>query len=350
LNTLYPNEPDHPGIAHYIIHTYDYPELAALALPAARKYAAIAPSSAHATHMPSHIFTRLGLWDECIASNRASVAAAQCYAETAGFKGHWDEELHGLDYLVYALLQKGENRLAREQCEYLTTIHDVYPANFKVAYAFAAIPARYALENKLWKEAATLSLQPVGFRWEKFPWQKAIHHFARLMGAANSGDTGAARGEYRELQQLHEQLINEKDVYKANQVLIQLKTGEAWIAYREGRHVEAYDNMKMAAELEDATEKHPVTPGEVLPARELLGDLLLQMNRPGEALEAYELDLGRHPKRFNGLCGAGLAAKRAGNPEKACRYYGQLLGMVDPGRAERPELAAIRRDYKNGCR
>ena len=127
LTALYPNEPNHPGIVHYIIHSYDYPELAALALPAARKYASIAPSSAHAQHMPSHIFTRLGLWDECINSNLASTSSAKCYAENAGIKGHWDEELHGMDYLVYAYLQKGENNLAKEQCDYLKTIHEVYP-------------------------------------------------------------------------------------------------------------------------------------------------------------------------------------------------------------------------------
>src|SRR6476659_7104075 len=172
LTALYPNEPNHPGIVHYIIHTYDYPELAALALPAARKYASIAPSSAHALHMPSHIFTRLGLWDECINSNLASTSSARCYAENAGIKGHWDEELHGMDYLVYAYLQKGENDLAKQQLDYLKTIHEVYPVNFKVTYAFAAIPARYFLENKMWKEAAGIEIDPNNFPWQNFPWQK----------------------------------------------------------------------------------------------------------------------------------------------------------------------------------
>jgi len=148
LTALYPDEPNHPGIIHYIIHSYDYPELAELALPAARKYASIAPSSAHAQHMPSHIFTRLGLWDESINSNLASTSSARCYAESAGIKGHWDEELHGLDYLVYSYLQKGENDLAKQQCDYVGTIHEVYPVDFKDAYAFDAIPARYLLENK----------------------------------------------------------------------------------------------------------------------------------------------------------------------------------------------------------
>ena len=160
LNALYPGQPNHPGIAHYLIHTYDYPELAELGLPAARKYASVAPSSAHALHMPSHIFTRLGLWDECIHSNLVSVASAQCYAEAAGIKGHWDEELHGLDYLMYAYLQKGENDSAKQQWDYLKTIKEVSPLNFKVAYAFAAIPSRFVLENKMWQEAANLEVTP----------------------------------------------------------------------------------------------------------------------------------------------------------------------------------------------
>ncbi|HEX5652654.1 MAG TPA: hypothetical protein VFX58_06250, partial [Chitinophagaceae bacterium] len=183
LNDLYPGEPNHPGIVHYIIHSYDYPELAELALPAARKYASIAPSSAHAQHMPSHIFTRLGLWDECIQSNLVSTTSAKCYAANAGIKGHWDEELHGMDYLVYAYLQKADNLRAKQQVDYLQTIQEVYPVNFKDAYAFAAIPARYLLENKLWEETNGLQLSPVNFPWQNFPWQKAIYHFAKLMGA-----------------------------------------------------------------------------------------------------------------------------------------------------------------------
>jgi len=346
LNALYPNEPDHPGIAHYIIHTYDYPGLAVLALPAARKYASVAPSSAHALHMPSHIFTRLGLWDECIRSNLASIAAAQCYAETAGIKGHWDEELHGLDYLVYAYLQKGENALARKEWDYLRSIREVYPMNFKVAYAFAAIPARYVLENKLWKEAATLQLYPMGLPWEKFPWQKAIYHFARLLGSVHTGSMDSARLEYKELNRLHDTLVGQKDPYKTNQVLIQLKASEAWVAFKEGRSADALKTMNMAADLEDATEKHPVTPGEIIPAKELLGDLLLAMNKPDKALEAYEADLVKHPNRWNALYGAGLAAERSGNPEKAGGYYRQLLKMISPN-STRPELTAVRLFFKS---
>lgn len=336
LSALLAKEPDHPGIIHYIIHANDYPALAATALPAARRYAAIAPASAHAQHMPSHIFTRLGLWDECIYSNRVSTAAAKCYAENTGVKGHWDEELHGMDYLVYAYLQKGDNQLAREQCDYLKTIHDVWPVNFKDAYAFAAIPARYLLENKMWKEAAALPIHPLNFPWEKFPWQKAIIHFTRILGAANIGHIDSARAELKKLAIIHDTLIEQRDPYKANQVQIQIKTAEAWILFKEGKNNDALEAMNTAANMEDYTQKHPVTPGEVIPARELLGDMLLQMDKPDIALVAYEADLKEHPNRFNGLYGAGLAAKRLGDKEKANVYYQQLLANAT--NTDRPEL------------
>ncbi|HUR10716.1 MAG TPA: hypothetical protein VM012_05075, partial [Flavitalea sp.] len=193
LNSLYPGRPDHPGIVHYIIHTYDSPELAASGLEAAKKYASVAPSSAHALHMPSHIFTRLGLWNECIESNLASVDAAKCYAQSAGIKGHWDEELHGLDYLMYGYLQKGDNEKAKKLLEYLKTILEVNPVNFKVAYAFAAIPSRYVLENRIWNEAATLKGHYENFPWNKYPWQEAIVRFSRLLGAVHTGDQASAK-------------------------------------------------------------------------------------------------------------------------------------------------------------
>jgi tetratricopeptide (TPR) repeat protein len=342
LTALYPGEPDHPGIVHYIIHTYDYPELAALALPAARKYASIAPSSAHALHMPSHIFVRLGLWDECINSNLVSISSAKCYAENAGIKGHWAEELHSIDYLVYAYLQKGENDLAKEQCDYLKTIHEVSPVDFKGAYAFAAIPARYVLENKNWKDAARLNIHPADFPWEKFPWQKAIIHFTRLLGFVHIGKIDSAGIELKNLHTIYDTLMEQKDLYKANEVQIQIKIGEAWILFNEGKNNEALKAMNDAADMEDNTEKHPVTPGEVIPARELLGDMLLQMNQPEKALEAYEADLKKHPNRFNGLYAAGLAAERSDNFEKANAYYQQLTAIANSTNSNRPELEAAR--------
>ncbi len=340
LNTIYPNEPNHPGIIHYIIHTYDYPELAALALPAARKYASIAPSSAHAQHMPSHIFTRLGLWDESIHSNLASVSSAQCYAESAGIKGHWDEELHGMDYLVYAYLQKGENDLAKKQCDYLKTINEVYPVNFKVAYAFAAIPSRYVLENKIWKEAASLKTHPADFPWEKFPWQKAIIHFTRLLGFVHIGKIDSARAELKNLNTIRDTLMQQKDSYKANQVQIQINSSEAWILFKEGKNDEALALMNVAADIEDKTEKHPVTPGEVLPARELLADMLMQMNKPDKALEMYESALRKHPNRFNCLYGAGMAAKKSGRKDLAANYFKQLSTITKGNISGRRELTS----------
>lgn len=339
LQALWPGQPNHPGIVHYLIHTYDVPALAARGLTAARKYAAIAPSSSHALHMPSHIFTRLGLWDECIQSNLAAASSAQCYAQAAGLKGHWDEELHALDYLMYGYLQKGDNKQAKQQLDYLATIKEVAPMNFKVAYAFAAIPARFVLENKLWPQAAGLqasSLVP----WNSYPWQEAIVRFTRLIGAVHTGAAASARAEWEALNRIHDTLLAQKDSYKANQVQVQIKAGEAWILFRDNKKEEALQAMQMAAELEDKTEKHPVTPGEVIPAREQLGDLLLAMNRPQEALKAYETDLERHPNRFNGLYGAGQAAAKMGDKEKATQYYRQLLTVAEG--SSRPELQAIK--------
>ena len=308
LNALYVKYPNHPGIIHYIIHTYDYPGLAQLALPAAKKYAAVAPSSAHALHMPSHIFTRLGLWDECIQSNRQSVAAAQCYAASAGIKGHWDEELHGLDYLVYAYLQKNEDNLAWQQVQYINSIDTVYPVNFKVAYCFAAAPSRYVLENKKWKDATALQLHP-NFPWAQFPWQEAIVHFARLLGFAHTSNISGAQSELKKLGALHDVLQQQKDIYKANQVAIQMKAGEAWINFASGKREEALQLMKTAADMEDSTEKHPVTPGEVLPARELLGDMYLELQQTENALQAYKAVLKRSPNRYNSLCGIKVAGR-----------------------------------------
>jgi tetratricopeptide (TPR) repeat protein len=343
LEKLYKTTPDHPGIIHYIIHTYDYPGLAALALPAAKRYAKVAPSSAHALHMPSHIFTRLGLWDECIRSNLKSVEAAQCYAEQAAIPGHWDEELHGLDYLVYAYLQKGENKLAEKQIDYLKTINKIYPVNFKVAYAVAAIPCRYVLENKKWKAAASLEIHPVGFSWDAFPWQEAIIHFTRLLGNVHINNVNAAKLELAKLNQLHDTLEKQKDGYKSMEAAIQIKAGEAWIQFASGDRAGAVETMKLAADMEDSTGKHPVTPGEVLPARELLGDMLLQMNNNAAALQAYEAVLTKSPGRLNSLYGAGKAAERSGNRQKAIHYYRQLSSTTDPENSDRQEIAEVQK-------
>ncbi len=347
LNALYEKEPNHPGIIHYLIHTYDYPGLAILALPAAKKYASVAPSSAHALHMPSHIFTRLGLWDDAIHSNLQSVAAAKCYAQSAGIPGHWDEELHGLDYLVYAYLQKGENKLAEGQLAYLDSMKAVYPANFKVAYAFAAIPSRCVLENKQWKGAAALKTPVANFSWVNFPWQESMIHFTRLLGAAHTGNQQAATMELNKLRQLRDTLIKQKDGYKAKEVAIQIKSGEAWIRFMFGDKANAIKMMQQAADMEDSTEKHPVTPGEVLPARELLGDMLLAARQDTSALRAYETVLRKSPNRFNSLFGAGAAAEKSGNDRGATAYYKQLLEVADTTQPVRAELTTARKYLKN---
>ena len=338
LNGIYKSEPDHPGIIHYIIHTYDYPGLAHLALPAARKYASIAPASAHAQHMPSHIFTRLGLWDEAIHSDMASTESAKCYAESAGIKGHWDEELHSMDYLVYAYLQKGDTKLANEKLNYLKTIKEVYPANFKVAYSFASIPSRFVLENKMWKDAAALEISQANFSWEKFPWQKAIIHFTRCLGAVQTDQIDLAKAEWNELNALHDKLVEQKQTYQANQVDIQRKASKAWILMKEGKNKEALENMNLAADMEDKTEKHPVTPGEVLPARELLADMLTQMNKPSQALEMYETCLKKRPNRRNSIYGAWMSAEASGKKDLAKYYSGQYVELTGKEISDKPQL------------
>ena len=238
---------------------------------------------------------------------------------------------------MYAYLQKRQNSLAEKQLAYLDTIQEIHPANFKVAYAFAAMPSRYVLENKAWQQAATLALPQKNFSWNEFPWQKAIIHFTRMMGAIHTGNKAAVNPEHNELKRLHNVLLMQKDNYKAKQVEVQIKTVEAWMHFKDGRSAEAVVLMQEAADLEDKTEKHPVTPTEVIPAREFLGDMLLQMNQPTKALQAYKLNLKKHSNRFNGLYGAGIAAERCGLMNEAKTYYRQLLTIADKGSFNQPE-------------
>jgi len=342
LNALYAKEPGHPGIIHYIIHTYDYPGLAQLALPAARKYARVAPSSAHALHMPSHIFTRLGLWDEAISSNLAAAGSAKCYAEQSKRSGHWSEELHALDYLVYSYLQKGDNTSAKNEVNYTDTLTNVWGVTNTIAYALAAIPSRYVLENKEWEKAAALQLLKANFPWQSFPWQEAILHFTRLLGAAHTGKMNEANGELMKLCQLKDTLDKRKDNYRAKQVAVQIKTGEAWLQLKQGDDIGALNKMKLAAAMEDSTGKNPVTPGEVLPARELLGDMLMQTKQFKDALTAYQAVLIKSPNRFNSVYNAAIAAEKSGSIKEAVLYYTQLLTIADPASSDRPELVTAK--------
>src|SRR5215208_736626 len=342
LNRILALEPQHPGVAHYLIHSYDYPALAELALPAARGYAKIAPASAHAQHMPSHIFIRLGLWQEAIGSNQDAEAAAKSFAVRNHMSGAWDEQLHAMDYLAYAFLQRAQDKHAAEVLDELTRLRKVEPPTFKVAYAYAAIPAGYALERRQWSEAAKLTL-PSGELGElllnRFPWAKGHLHFARAIGAARSGDTIAARREVDELAAIRQKLVEVKGDYDwAKQVDIQRLIASAWVEYAEGKHDEALKLARAAADLDDATEKHSVTPGAILPAREQLGELLLELKQPAAALQEFETSFHSTPNRFNGLYGAARAARLAGNQKSAKAYYGKLLELARGTDSARPEI------------
>jgi hypothetical protein len=307
LNAALADNPDHPGVAHYLIHSFDYPALAKFALPAARRYAGIAPASAHAQHMPSHIFVRLGYWDEAIRSNLAAEAAARDYARRERLADSWDERLHAMDYLAYGYLQAGDTAKARSVLDALNAIAKVDPPNFKVAYAASAIPARYALERRAWAEAASLELSPSVrglVDWSKFRWAEAHTHLARAVGAARTGDAAAARAETARLEAIEQALTAPPGEYDwRKQVEIQRRTASAWTLFAEGRSDEAVTAMQEAAAIDDATEKHPVTPGSVLPAREQLGELLLALNRRAEARTAFETALKDSPGRATALRG-----------------------------------------------
>jgi tetratricopeptide (TPR) repeat protein len=249
------------------------------------------------------------------------MSAAQCYAETSGIKGHWDEEIHGLDYLTYAYLQQGRDDIAKEQVDYLSSMQVVFPMNNKIAYTFAAVPTRYALERKDWQQAIDLELKLKDFPWENFPWERSMVSFGRVLGAVHLKKHGLAAKNLAELKTNHTKLVEAKKTYEANQVDIQIKAAEAWIKFSQGQKNEAIGLMTKAADMEDATDKHPVTPGEVVPARELLGDMYFQMGDFANALRAYEGDLERHKGRFNALYGAALSAKRSGDRQKAQQYF-----------------------------
>jgi tetratricopeptide (TPR) repeat protein len=342
LNRVLTAEPDHPGVAHYIIHGYDYPQLANLALPAARSYAKIAPGSAHALHMPSHIFTRLGLWEESIGSNLNSEASAKAYAAKNRVAGAWDQQLHAMDYLVYAYLQGAQDRKAWGVLEELKRMNKFEPETFAAAYAVSAIPARYALERRRWDEAAKLELVPsvwADFPWQRFRWAEAQVHFARAVGAARSGDAASARIDLEKLTALRQGLPNIRGAYDwGTQVEIQVQAATAWLAYAEGKKDEATRMMQVAADLEDATDKHPVTPGVIIPAREQLGDLLLETGQPRQALLEFEATIRIMPNRFNGLSGAARAAEQSGDKKKATDYYTQLVKLCERADGIRPEL------------
>jgi tetratricopeptide (TPR) repeat protein len=328
LNGLLEKHPNHPGIAHYLIHSFDYPALAPLALGAAHAYAKIAPSSPHALHMPSHIFVRLGMWQEAIDSNIASANAAREHAMHAHPGTTAFDSLHADDYLAYAYLQRGEDDKVAKLVEELSSISALNIENFAGYYALAAVPARFALERRRWAEAAALTVRPTSFPWDRYSYAEALTHFASAVGAARSGDPVRARAEVERLQQLRQKLLDQKNGYWADQIDVQRRAAEGWIARAEGENDKAVTLLRGAADLEDSMDKSPVTPGPILPAREMLGELLLEMNQPEKALEAYERSLKDSPNRLNGLTGAARAAQLAGDREKARAYYVQVAKLM----------------------
>jgi tetratricopeptide (TPR) repeat protein len=342
LEPLFKKYPNHPGIAHYLIHTYDYAELAEKGLPAARAYAGIAPSVPHAIHMPSHIFSRLGLWREMVEANRVSYLAAKAELKEATLGIGTYDALHAMDYMVFGYLQQAQDKAAMRLAEEVGAIRKVNVENFVAAYAFAAIPSRIALERGDWKQAAALELSPGDLAWSKFPQAEAVLVFARGIGAARSGDLELARKDLMRMQTLKEAMTAAGISYWAGQTDIQIKTVKAWIALTEKRNDEAVQLMSAAAKAEEASDKHPVTPGNVLPSRELLGEMLIMLNRPEQAFTEFERSLKRDPNRYRGICGAALAAEASGNLKAARDYYEKLESLTSDSDTKRPELVHAR--------
>jgi len=334
LEPVFARQPNHPGVAHYIIHCYDNPVLAEKGLGAARVYAKIAPASAHANHMPSHLFTRVGSWDESIASNLRSKELAAA-AESTSLNGEArDQRLHAMDYLEYAYLQTGRVELAKAVLDEMNSLAPVKGLTLTGDYAAAAIPARHSLELSHWEQAANLQPNP-----SEVPWAQAITWLAVGVGSARSGNIQRAQQAQTKLASLRGESAS-TDAYWSNQIEVQRRELEAWIAEKTGKHADAIRTMRSAAELEESMDKHAVTPGAVIPAREMLAELLKE-NQPQDALIEYETVLKSAPNRFNALYGAATAAEAAGNKTAASRYF-QKLTEVAVGE-ERSELITARK-------
>src|SRR6478735_8146020 len=325
LEPIFERQPQHPGVAHYLIHLYDYPPIAEKGLNAARLYAKIAPGAAHAQHMPSHIFTRVGYWKESIASNSVSQRVAKEAAD-------YHDQLHSMDYLVYAYLQLGQDRKAHAVIDDMKAVAGFTETFLPDPYALAVSPARYAVERGDWKAAAELEV-----RHSPLAHVQAITHFARALGAARIGNAAAAKIDIARLAELRDKLLQAKDGYWSEQVDIQAQVASAWVLHAEGKHDEALKMMSAAADAEDMSEKHPVTPGVPKPARELYGVMLLDRGMAKEALAAFEATLKKEPNRFNAFAGAAKAADKIGDKAKAKDYYQKLATLASGGDTSRPE-------------
>jgi tetratricopeptide (TPR) repeat protein len=327
LEPISQRQPRHPGVTHYLIHLYDYPETAAKGLDAANRYAKVAPAAPHAQHMPSHIYTRVGYWKESIDSNIASVKAAKV--------GNY---LHAQDYMVYAHLQLGQDKQARAVMDEMMKETEFKATVLGADYALAAAPARYAVERSDWNGASQLAVRPTNFGFVM-----AISHFARALGAARSGNPEAAKADVAKLAELSDKLRDAKDGYWSEIVDIQRQVAAAWVLYAEGKHDEALKAMRAAADAEDKTEKHAVTPGPLAPARELYGEMLLERGMAKEALAAFEATKAKEPNRFRGFLGAAIAAEKLGDKAKAKENYQQLVALAANADAERAEIAAAKK-------
>ena len=328
LEKQFAKHPEHPGVAHYLIHSYDAPPIAAKGLTAARRYASIAPAAPHALHMPSHIFTRVGSWQESAATNERSAVAAKR-------DGDFDEQLHAMDYMVYANLQLARDEDAKRVMEDAAAVTKFNTLRFAGPYAQAAMPARYAIERSDWKRAMTLEPQS-----SQFHFTTALTHFARALGAARAGDSAAAEKDVQELAKLRDALKTAKSEYWAGEVEVSRLGASAWTAFASGKQDEALTLMRSAADMEDKKEKHIVTPGRIAPAREMLGEMLLELKRPADALKEFEASQVREPERFRGYAGAAKAAVQSGDKAKAKKYYAKLVEMAGAG--SRPEITEAR--------
>jgi len=339
LNKVWKEQPNHPGVVHYLIHSDDSAEFAQAGLDAAICYAKIAPDVPHALHMPSHIFTRLGMWQESIDSNRAANAAALAYVRKTLGPESFVGSVHSMDYLEYAYLQTAQDGPAKTVVDELATFHQIGEPDLPTAYAVAAIPTRYVLERRDWAAAASLSPPAIGFPLERFPWAEAMISFGRALGDARTGNIAGAQTEIAKLQSLKDKLSTAKNTYWANQVEVQRLGAAGILAHVQGDDAKAVELVRAAADLEATMDKSPATPSPVLPARELLGDLLLELKQASAALTEYKEMLRTDPNRFRSVLGEARAAKQSGDTAAAHNAYQKLVALSKPAGPERPEMA-----------
>jgi len=342
LEKLWKQNPNHPGVVHYLIHCYDYPALAQRGLAAAQSYASIAPWVPHALHMPSHIFTRLGMWDESIAANGASAEASRAYAAMRHRDATEAEELHALDYMAYSYLQEARDTEAKKIVDLAAKVRKTNPElEFSAAYALAAIPTRYAFERNDWASAATLTVPNLP-HWSSFPFMEALIEYGHALGRAHTGDLDGARKAIARMQQLRDATKDPKFDYFKNHLDLQMQAASAWVAASEGKKSEAIEMLRRAADAEDILGKHPVSPGAFVPIREQLGSLLLEGGQSKEAQREFEAALKIYPGRFRGLYGAARAAEQNGDKESASRYYAKLAAQTTKAASSRDELNHVR--------